>query len=307
MKNRKKRNVSPQSFQHVYKICVDGGVVFYRTVDHLVYYTIESVMSMRYKIPVLARCQMFNHTHKLCAPVDPQQLADCESNINIAFSREYNKEYGRTGRLFRGPFGSAPKWTDKDRKSALLYILNNPVEKKLCRRAVEERWTFLAYYQQDYPFSKKPVLSKARWALRNAMKIVESEFKGGRYLRYALLNRLFETLIPEEQEQLTDYIIQLYFCFDREACCQLFESLQQMAAAADVSKGKEFDVGEEFDPSSDVPYREMGQIAMRYHMQGPGLFKLSDSRRERLATYFRQRTAASEVQIARFLHLKRER
>ena len=86
------------------------------------------------------------------------------------------------------------------------------------------------------------------------MKIVESEFKGGRYLRYALLNRLFETLIPEEQEQLTDYIIQLYFCFDREACCQLFESLQQMAA-----------------------------------------------------TYFRQRTAASEVQIARFLHLKRER
>ena len=54
MKNRKKRNVSTQSFQHVYKISVDGGVVFYRTVDHLVYYTIESVMSMRYRIPVVA-------------------------------------------------------------------------------------------------------------------------------------------------------------------------------------------------------------------------------------------------------------
>lgn len=307
MKNRKKRNVSTQSFQHVYKISVDGGVVFYRTVDHLVYYTIESVMSMRYRIPVLVRCQMFNHTHKLCAPVDPQQLAACESNINIAFTREYNKEYGRTGRLFRGPFGSAPKWTDKDRKSALLYILNNPVEKKLCRRAVEDRWTFLAYYQLDYPFSEKPVLSKARWALRNAMKVVESEYRGGRYLRYALLNRLFGTLTGEEQEQLTDYIIQLYFRFDRGACCQLFESLQQMAEAADVSKGKEFDVGEEFDPTSDVPYREMGRIALRYNVSGPGLFNLSDRRRERLAAYFRQHTMASEEQIARYLHGERER
>ncbi len=114
MKNRSiKRNVTEHALQHVYKICSDGGVVFYRTVDHLVYFTIESVMSMRYKIPVLARCQMFNHTHKLCAPSDQQQLAACESNINIAFTREYNKEYGRKGRLFRGPFGSAPKWSDK--------------------------------------------------------------------------------------------------------------------------------------------------------------------------------------------------
>lgn len=308
MKNRSiKRNVTEHALQHVYKICSDGGVVFYRTVDHLVYYTIESVMSMRYKIPVLARCQMFNHTHKLCAPFDQRQLAACESNINIAFTREYNREYGRKGRLFRGPFGSAPKWSDKDRRSALLYILNNPVEKKLCQRAIEDRWTFLAYYQQDYPFSKKPVLSKARWALRDAMKVVESEFKGGRYLRYALLNRLFGTLTSEEQEQLTDYIIRLYFSFDREACCQLFESLHQMVAAADASKGKEFDVGEEFDPSSDVPYREMGQIAERYHVQGPGLFKLPDNRRKKIAAYFRRRTMASEEQIARYLHVERER
>ena len=308
MKNRSiKRNVTEHALQHVYKICSDGGVVFYRTVDHLVYFTIESVMSMRYKIPVLARCQMFNHTHKLCAPSDQQQLAACESNINIAFTREYNKEYGRKGRLFRGPFGSAPKWSDKDRRSALLYILNNPVEKKLCRRAVEDRWTFLAFYQQDYPFSKKPVLSKARWALRDAMKAVESEYRGGRYLRYALLNRLFGTLTGEEQEQLTDYIIQLYFNFDRDACRQLFGSLQQMTDAADVSKGKEFDVGEVFDPSSDVPYREMEKIALHYNVSGPGLFKLSERRRARLAAYFRQHTMASEEQIARFLHLERER
>ena len=302
-----KRNVSPQSFQHVYKISADAGVVFYRTVDHLVYYTIESVMSARYKIPVLVRCQMYNHTHKLCAPIDPQQLIACESNINIAFAREYNKEYGRKGRLFHGPFGSASKWSDKDRRSALLYVLNNPVEKKLCRRAVEDRWTFLAYYLKDYPFSEKPVLSKSRWAFRNAMKAIEYEYNSGRYLRYSLLNRLFGSLTPIEQEQLTDYIIQLYFSFDRDACCRLFGSLQQMADAADVSKGKEFDVGAVFDPDSDIAYREMCRVAARHQMLGPGLLNLPDSRKAGLAGLFRQRTTASADQIARFLHLNRER
>lgn len=306
MKNRTVKRKAPQgSFQHVYKITADTGVLFYRTVDHLVYYSIESVMSRRYKLPVLADCHMFNHTHKLSAPEDLQQLITCESNINIAFTREYNKECGRRGRLFRGPFGSAAKFTDKDKKSALLYILNNPVEKKMCARAIDDRWTFLAYYEQEYPFSVRPSLSRCRWALRNAMKLVEHEFNCGRYLRYTLLNQIFVKLNPLEREQLTDYIIQLYFFFDREACYQLFGSWEKLVDTTDNSKGKEFDVGETFEPFSDAPIREMCKIADAYHQLDSGLplLRLPDKRKKGLARILREKTMADDVLIARFLHL----
>ena len=78
--------------------------------------------------------------------------------------------------------------------------MNNPVEKHLSTKAIQDRWTFLAYYDKEYPFSEKPELSGARWALRDAMKVVEHEYKCGRYLRYTLLYRLFEKLNPLEKE-----------------------------------------------------------------------------------------------------------
>jgi hypothetical protein len=299
------RKAPEGAWQHIYKITADSGVLFYRTVDHLVYYTIESVMSRRYNIPVVVACHMFNHTHKLSAPVDLTQMISCESNINIAFVKEYNKETGRRGRLFKGPFGSAPKRVDKDKRSALIYILNNPVEKHLCQHAAEDRWTFLAYFEKDYPFSPKPVLSRARWALRNAMKEVNHEFCCGRYLRYSMLYRLFAELNPIEQEQLADYIIQTYFYFDRELCYEVFGGRPKLLSAVENSKGKEFDVGEVFDPISDIPVKEMCGIADQYKLLGPGLplLNLPDKRRKALAEYLRRHTHANDIQVSRFLHL----
>ena len=240
MKNRKTmRKVPEGSLQHIYKITSDGGVLFYRTIDHLVYYSIQSVMARRHNFPVLATCHMFTHTHDLCAPVDPAQIARYEQDVNSIFTREFNRETGRRGQLFRKPFGSAAERSDKDKRSALVYILNNPVEKRLCRCAVEDRWTFLAYYEREYPFSSKPVLKKCRWVLRDAIRMVDQEYRAGRYLKYALLHRLFAKLNSIEKEILTDHVIQRYFFFDKEACYRLFGSWEQMTVAADASKGKE--------------------------------------------------------------------
>ena len=267
------RKVPEGSLQHIYKITSDGGVLFYRTIDHLVYYSIQSVMARRHNFPVLATCHMFTHTHDLCAPVDPAQIARYEQDVNSIFTREFNRETGRRGQLFRKPFGSAAERSDKDKRSALVYILNNPVEKRLCRCAVEDRWTFLAYYEREYPFSSKPVLKKCRWVLRDAIRMVDQEYRAGRYLKYALLHRLFG-------------------------------SWEQMTVAADASKGKEYHVGEVFDPYSDIPYREMISIASRSGLLASGLplLRLEKARRDKLADYLHQHTRASDTQIAKFLH-----
>ena len=305
MKNEIKRRKVPEgSCQHVYKRTVDGGVLFYRVVDHLVYYTIESIMARRHNMSVLVTCHMFTHTHDLIAAADPSQLSAFEHDINSIFTREYNTETCREGRLFERPFGSAPKRTDKDKRSAAIYILNNPVEKHLVRRAIEDRWTFLAYYDDAFPFSSKPMLSQCRWALRNAMKEVDMEHRCGRYLGYAILHRLFDGLSEDERWQLTDYIIHRYFYLDVNECSKLFGSVERMVRTADETKGKEFDIGEEFDPSSDVPFREMCGLAGRAGLlkAGSSLWQLSGVRLEDFSRNMQRRTGATDLQVNKFLH-----
>ena len=298
------RRHSQNALHHTYKITRDRGVLFYRPSDHLVYYTLQSVLSRRHHLPVLGTSHMYTHVHEGVQPVDLRQLSAYEHDLSSIFSREYNREAGRKGVLFSGRFGSAPKHTDKDKRSSLIYVFNNPVEKKLVGKAVADRWNFLAYYEHEYPFSRKPVIRYCRRRLVDAIHQVEHEFKAGRYLNYALLHRLFGPLDPEEKEQLTDFIIQLYFFFDRKSCEELFGSLGRMVSATELTTGKEFEVGETFEPFSDIPYREMCQVADQYGLLGPGmaLLRLPEVRKARLAQLLRQRTSASDVQVARFLH-----
>ncbi len=302
----KKRRTTKNALQHVYKITRDRGVLFYRREDHLVYYTLQSVLCRRYRLRVLASSHMFTHVHEGTLPEDIMQLSAYEHDLSSIFAREYNREYGRRGALFSGRFGSAPKWSGKEKRSCLVYIINNPVEKKLVSRAVEDRWCFLAYYEKSYPFSKAPVIRYSRKQFVDAMRVVKHEYVAGRYLRYSLLRNLFEGLTEEEREQLTDYIIQVYFFFDREACEELFGNVQRMMETIAVTTGKEFDVGEEFDPSSDVPYLEMCALLSRHGMMGQGMpfLHYADEQMLRLRRYLLRNTGASERQVARFLHLE---
>lgn len=109
-----------------------------------------------------------------------------------------------------------------------------------------------------------------------------------------------------EKEQLTDYIIQCYFYFDRETCYDLFKGVDGMISAIDLTQGKEFDVGETFDPHSDIAYREMCSVARKYGLLNPGLplLSLPETRKASLAEYLSRTTSAEDYQIRRFLHLE---
>jgi len=307
-KTKKRRRGAIDSLQHVYKRSIDRGVIFYRREDHLVYYTLQSVLSRRHRIRVVCTSHMFTHIHEGLLPEDMLQLSAYQHDLSSIFAREYNRECGRTGALFGGRFGSAPKRSEKEKRACMIYILNNPVEKKLVARAVEDRWNFLAYYENDYPFSKRPIIRYSRKKLVDSMHLVEHEYRAGRYLKYELLHYIFAGLSNEEKEQLTDYIIHLYYFFDREVIETLFGGVQKMIAATDLTTGKEFDVGEEFDPLSDVPYREMCSLVSRHGLLGTGLpfLHFPKERQERLSRYLQQQTGATQRQIARFLHWAEE-
>lgn len=103
----------------------------------------------------------------------------------------------------------------------IVYIGNNPVEKKLC------------------------------------IKIVKNASKSNAYLNYTRLRDMFGTLSESEQEYLTDYIIMSYFPFDKDRLLSYYEDWNQMVEAMHSTAGSEHDIKEVFSSGSDQIYDEM--------------------------------------------------
>ena len=290
------------AWHHIYAITQNGGVLFYRITDRLSFYTIVAVFALRYNMIVVGLCIMFTHIHLMVMPADLTQLRAFMQQILSTFARVIIQDRGLKETVFKRPFGSAPKVSAKEQRASLLYLYNNPVEKKLCSHAVDDRWTFLAYARETFPFSKKLVKRNVSYALRTAVDVVDKEAAAGRYLRPALLRNLFQPLSREEQEQLTDYIIQRYQFINHDEAVSRFDSYETMLAAADAASGKEFDIGEVFDPFSDIAYREMAHLAARYHLFDDWkLLHLDPQEQERWARAVRSACGATEKQVEKFL------
>lgn len=300
----KNKSFPSGAWHHVYSITQDGGVLFYRITDRLCFFTVLAIYAFRYNIIVLGLSIMFTHFHMMVKAVDTTHIRDFVGQSLATFTRIINADRKRKGSIFKGPFGCAARFSSKEKRSSLIYLFNNPVEKHLCKRAIDDRWTFLAFAKTAFPFSAKVVKRNVRHNLRNACDMVDRERKAGRYLRPALLRKLFQPLTRSEQEQLTDYIIQKYLFIDFKEAVAEFDSFEAMLLATEASTGKEFDIGEVFDPSSDLAYREMCSLAGRAGLfEDWKLLKLSADERARWFRRLCVQTGAPEKQVRKFLHI----
>ena len=303
---RKRRKFYRGVLNHVYQRTIGGEQLFYTIEDCLVFYTIFSVCAKSRKITVLQMSLMHNHLHFLSRSNTVQELSDFIDHWSSWFVGEYNRYVGRSGKLLKKNFGSAPKWEDKRVRSCIIYIGNNPVEKQFCRRADESRWNFLAYMHSPNPFSSPLVIRKASYALRKAVKDVDILVKLNLPIKYVQLHRMFAKLSEGEKKQLVDYIITAYWPFNNEELLSYFKSYEAMLAAMDSSTGDDYDINEARDNFSLAAFREMMQhLEKRYsRVRIREVTVLPLDEKMRLYNELRQHTSASHVQICNFLHLK---
>jgi hypothetical protein len=167
--------------------------------DYLVYYTVFSVLAVKYDIVVYGLYLMIDHIHSLFMSRSKNLMSRFISHVTLLFVKEYNSAHGRKGPLFEERFGSSVKNGIKLLRTAISYLYNNPVEKLLCGRAQDFRWNFLAYGQSPNPFSEPLVLRKASAALRRAVKEVNASHMDKRHLTYAQLRRLLAPLDENEK------------------------------------------------------------------------------------------------------------
>ena len=79
-------------------------------------------------------------------------MSDLINHACAWYAREFNQSVSLAGRLLKKNFGSAPKRDDKAVRTAINYVGNNPVEKRLCVCPEEYRWNFIAYGNSRHPF-----------------------------------------------------------------------------------------------------------------------------------------------------------
>ena len=294
---------------HCYQRMRDGYLQFYDFIDYLVYFTLICTLAPRYGVHVLALCQMPDHTHGAFDASRLNKLATCMGELSRYYSRYGQAPPCRGGRLFTCRYGSAVKFGDKKARTNLVYIGNNPVERRLVKRAEEYQWNYLAYAKSDNPFSEPIIVRHATLAMKQGLAEVRAAHNGDRPLSYAMLKRLFSKLSSKEQQQLIDYIITTYSVIDYNAAIRFFDSYEDMTGAMHYNTGSEYDINEVFVGRSDTCYAKIAEwLKTNLHLDDiHDVFLMPDDDRCNLLFDVHKATGADPVQIGKFLRLKVEK
>ena len=309
-KRERRRRVRRRRFledevHHIYQRTINRFNIFYDLEDYLVYYTIFSIAARQYEVTILGLCLMFDHIHMLIKSDARVRMSEFVRQVTCMFAREQNNEVGRKGSLFQARFGSAPKKGLKLLRTAIAYLFNNPVEKRLCSRAEEYQWNFLAYALSPHPFSDPLILGRASLSLKRAVKEVDLAESEDRHLRYVQLKRLLSKLDEREKMQLVDHIISIYKPFDYEEVIACYGSYEDMLTAINSNTGSEYDIKEDRYRFSDMEYVRMAEIL--YTTEGIKELRkvtcLEMDQKMRLAELLSRRLSCGNLPIAKFLHI----
>jgi REP element-mobilizing transposase RayT len=286
---------------HIYQRTIDGFNIFYCLEDLIVFYTIVSVFARKYKVRLLGMCLMIDHTHLLAAGEELSELSRFVSAYTSRFVLDFNRYTGRKGPLFKKAYGSAIKIEPKKIRTAINYLFNNAVEKKLCIRAEDYMWNFLQFYNTEIK-DRPAVLSRK---LKRSMKIVKGCFMKREYLRYEILDTVYNKLSNSEKRILTEYIIKLYFPFAAEETIGYYKSFEEMITAINSNTGSEYEIREKHYGKTDVPYREIMAClkSMEIH-DARTVITMKTNVKMQLADILKKKTSASYTQIRKFLQIK---
>jgi putative transposase len=115
--------------------------VFIDSTDYEKYLFFLSKYSEEKEAAVLAYCLMPNHIHLLVTPSKEDTLAKMMQGITLCYSKYFNRENGRTGRLWECRYHSTVIDGENYLWTVSKYIENNPVRAGLVKRPEDYRYS----------------------------------------------------------------------------------------------------------------------------------------------------------------------
>lgn len=91
---------------------------------------------------------MGNHYH-LILRTSSEPLQTIMHQLNLRYSKYFNREHGRSGHVFQGRYKAILVRDESYMLSLLRYVHQNPVRSELCRRVEEYRWSSDSFYREN--------------------------------------------------------------------------------------------------------------------------------------------------------------
>ena len=147
MKNEKARIPRVQSGNiHVYIRGNSRYNVFYDDNDRTEFLSRCYCSAEKHMVTIYAFVIMDNHVH---LQISTDKLSKFVRDFLQGYSQWYNHKHGLSDKLFKSPFSSACKYSEKWILDSILYILNNPVKSKICKHPSEYLWSSYSQYFSD--------------------------------------------------------------------------------------------------------------------------------------------------------------
>jgi len=299
----KGRIFKPNTFHHVYTRAQNGNIIFYSQEDCLYYLSLYYILAKKYHILSIGFCIMPNHIHSCESCHNNTDFTNFHMVLSREFAKYYNIRHNRKFQLFFHCFGFAAKPVGKSIRSCIAYIANNPVVGKIATNVTDYRWNLMAYYNNNHPYSEKLILRFASKKLRRSLALLKYHHSAGKVLNYAIQERLFYDLSPQERNQLTDYAVSLYNPIDFDRIIKLYNgNFSNILYNINCNTaGKEYDIPEDWEDYSI--YSKMLRAATKEGIDMTTVnFETFDSDRINELWYKMSLTGANRRQICRFLH-----
>lgn len=147
-----KRGRSQYGCYHVYLRGNGKKTVFYDNIERAEFLKRCQASAEKNSCKILAFAIMDNHVH---LQIICNNLTQFVKSLLIGYVRWYNNKNGLSDKLFRAPFGSAGKYSDKDILESIMYIISNPVRANICKKYEDFKWTsFECYFNKNNPFRR---------------------------------------------------------------------------------------------------------------------------------------------------------
>lgn len=115
--------------------------VFLENKDFEKYLELLKRYKRKYRFKLYAWCLMPNHVHLILEVNKPTELAKIMQGITLAYSKWFNKKYGKVGHLWQGRYKSMVIDKNKYALDCMNYVEINPIRANLIQSPLEYAWS----------------------------------------------------------------------------------------------------------------------------------------------------------------------
>ena len=146
---RRARATYQDAYHHVMNRGVLGKPIFAGKADKKCFLRLLKRFAKRYKIKIIAYCIMDNHYHLLLQNTSDKMI-EFMKQLNARYGTCYRESHGGRGYVFQGRFKSTLIQPEKYMKTAVCYLLLNPVRAGIVQSPEKYEWSSIGEY-----FNKK--------------------------------------------------------------------------------------------------------------------------------------------------------